>query len=965
MENKLVLRGIDLIKGATKKGMDFNSPLNYDAMPWQMVNLKDKTSDWKKWVSDYFEWVGMRQVNEKSKKYIKNRMLAAGILDMDDYTIGGEENHTYLNSIYMEQEFVDPLKRFYPLIPSFINVLKGDFIKRDKRAFALCIDRYTEDQKLQYKMDMVNKIVMEDAMNKKKKALEQAGLTPMSEQQLNELSPEEKQQAQQQSQQYQQELSTEQKLVESQQKFKKYRHGMEELAQLIYNKDRQRMNMDELEEEAFIETICNSEISVVLEMKEDDYKIKFPDNSKTFHHVSPDITYYSEGDYYGYFETVSIGDIINEHGKDLSDDNYTVLQSITDKFYGITGHNINPRLMTDGEKSWQSPYYDATKKQPDARSDIAKSQFVQNEIINNILDYGNNTSWNEKSSTDLMNPSSITGPLQGKPKMFRKMVAYIKGQRKIGWLTKKDRSGYLVTKVPLWVDENFKVTEKPVYDNSLVKEKSSENLIYGEHIDWSWTNEWRRFIKYTPNYSQGSWWGKEGNNDPLNTYSIYLDGNPIDCPFKSTSTNSITIQPPFEGRQFKMKGVRPVSMVESLSLFQILTNICVNRVPDIIADDIGLALWLNHNSIQNRNTIGIESEGDPLENAMDKLRTHKVLTTHIDRDLIKEIGNSAPIAPQVLNLSRIQEAQNYLGMAVQLKEMAGETIGISRQRLAQSKASETATQTQQGINYSETQTEYIFDQFIVKFMPRVYQKMVEAGMYYASKSETARAFYQTSTEGNAFLEVENMENPLRQYSIYMLSDSKSKELNSKLEQLFMSKAATDGEMLEIAEGMIADSPTQKLEALRKAQIDRESRQEKEYEQQMAQQKQAQEAAQKMQADLFAQQEKLKQMEIDAQHEDALTRALGGIQTDNNKDGQLDAMQNLRDKISGMQNKISNNSGKLQLETKKHDDSMQFNREKLLSDQSIAQKELAIALANIQKSDDKALNKQIAKKQGVS
>ena len=959
MKNRLVLRGIDLIKGATKGGKDFTSSLVYDAMPWQMVELEDKTAEWKKWCADYFEWVGIRQVKEKGKKVIKNRMLGSGILDMEDYIIGGDENHTYLNNMFMEQEFIDPLKKFYPLIPPFINVLKGDFIKRNRDAYVYCVDRYTEDQKLEYKMEMVNSILMKDAMTKKEKALTEAGLVPVSPEELQNLSPEEQQQAQQSNSQFQKEMETEQQLVQSPQKFKKYRHVMEEFGQLVFNKDYDRFNMAELEEEAFVEMLCNSEVAFAIEMLETDYKIKFLDNAKTFHHMSPDLNYYSEGDYFGWLEEVTIGDIINADGKNLSEDDFIMLEEVSDQFYGFRDANINPTLLTDMDKTYDNPYYDARKKYPKGNVDIAKSQYVQNEIIKDIVSgIHSNT---QMPVSDLVDGSKLTDHGKGKPKMFRKMSLYFKSQRKIGWLTKKDRNGYIVTGEPLWIDENFKITEKPVYDNSLTKDKTSENLIYGEHIDWEWVNEWRFIKKYSPNYSNTSW----QNNELLDQICIYIGGDPIISPFKSTTKNAITVEPPFEGRRFKMKGIRSVSTVESIAPFQILTNICINRVPDIIADDIGLALWINQNTIQNTNTFGIQSDGDPLENAMENLRKHKVLSTKIDKDLIASIGNSAPIAPQILNLSRISEAESYIQLAMTLKEMAGETLGISRQRLAQSKASESATQTQEGINYSEVQTEPLFHQFIVRFMPRVYQKMIEAGTYYASKYDSSREFYNVPDEGNAFLEIENLENPLRQYSVKVRSDSKTRELKQKLEQLFFQNNTTDSSMVDLAQGIVENNPSQILENLRKAQIKREETEDKKYQQQMELQKQAEEAAKARQQLLHEQEVELQRIVNEGNEVTATIRALGGIQTDANADGSLDAMENLQSKISQLQGKISSATDRLAFDKQKHKDDTDLKNRELLSKQSIEQKKLATAIVNTNTTTDAKLSKQVAKKQGVS
>lgn len=962
MSKQLVLRGIDLIKGATKQGRDFSSSLLYDAMPWQMVNLEDKTPEWKAWCADYFEWVGIRQISQKSRRIHKHRMLAAGILDMEDYTINGDESHTYLNNMFIEQEFIDPLKKFYPLIPPFINVLKGDFIKRNRKVYVKCVDRYTENQKLQVKMEQVNQIILKDGLQKKERALREMGLVPVDPESVKNSSPEEQQQALQANQQFEQEMEIERELIQSQQKFKNYRHVMEEFAQLILNKDRERFHMAEMEEEAFVEMLCNSEVAIVLEMGEIDYKPRFIDNAKSFYHISSDLKYYSEGDYFGWFEEVSIGDIINAESNSLTEEQFDKLKEISSLLYGFDHKDVNARLITDMEKTYDNPYYDASKKYPNSKVDIAKTQFVHNEMIKDILSGGTNMSTPGPVS-QYLNSGGANSYLRGVPKLFRKMSLFYKSQRKIGYLTKKDRSGQIVTKggLPLWVDESFQVTVPPIYDNSITKENSAENLIYGEHIDWTWVNEWRFIKKYSPNHLNTTW-----QSESLTDISpIYVGGDPIISPFQSTDKNILSVEPPFEGITWKLQGIRPVSFVENLAPFQILTNICINRVPDIIADDIGLALWMSHNSVQNTNTLGPLSDGDPLENALDQLRNFKMLTTRVDRDLIRDQGNAAPVVPQVLNLSRIKEADDYLRLAMQLKEMAGETVGVSRQRLAQSKASESATQTQQGINFSEVQTEPLFHQFLVRFMPRIYQKMIEAGMYYASKFESAREFYQTSAEGNAFLEVENLENSLRRYSVIAEIDPNTQELNKKLESLFINNNTTETDMYDLARGLVDDTPAQKLENLRKAKLEREKREEDRYKQEMELEKERSENLKKHQELIHQQNKEIEEIRAKSDEQVAIIRAMGGIQTDANEDGMLDAFQNLQNKIAELRGKVSSNTDKLALDRDKHQDLLSLKKEELRTKASIEHKKLGIALVNQNKNDDKSLNKQVAKKQGVS
>lgn len=951
MDKKLILSGRDLIKGSVIKG-DFKNNLIFDAMPWQMVHLKEKTEEWKMWCADYFEWIGLKQVQEKQKRIIKNRRLGVGILDMEDYIIGGDDHHTYLNNMFIEQDIIDPLKKFYPLIPPFINVLHGEFLKRDRKAYVTCIDRGTEDEKLQFKMDMVNEIIMKDALKKKEDSLAKMGLTNISQEDIANAAPEEQEQMNQMSQQFQQEMEMEQQLVGSQQKFKKYRHIVEELGQLIFNKDYKRFDMSELEREAFVEMIINSEVVFHLDMSENDYKPEFIDNANSFHHTSESAKYFSQGDYWGFFEDVTVGDIINKDGRRLDKKQTDSLQFSVQNLTSF--QNVDTRIIPDMFRNEHASYYDGSKKYPDARSDINKSQYVQNMIIEQMKG-ANNTSLSDAGLRALYKNSSMS---LDAPKMYRRMVLYFRSQRLIGWLTKKDKNGYVIFQD--WIDENFTVTEEPIYDNSLTKENNSENLIYGEHVDWEWTNEWRKTIKLSQNYSHPAW--KIGNTtsefDP-----IYIGGDPIESPYKGTSNSQFTVDPPFEGITFKMKGIRPVSFVETLAPYQLLTNICVNRVPDIIADDIGLALWINQNTV-NHNTPGIESDGDPLENALDTLRRTKVLATKIDRDVIKEVGNAAPMVPQILNLSRINEAERYLVLASQLREMAGETVGISRQRMATPTMDQSGIQAQGAVEHSENITEPLFHQFIVGFMPRVYQKMIEAGMHYAAKSETARAFYQTSKEGNIFLEQELDGAPMRHFSVTVESDSKSKAVKAKLENFFFNNNTTDASMLEYVEGLIEDSPAQILENIREAQINRDKKEEQAYKQQQELQTQAEEAQRAAEERLYEQETAIQGMRNESAETQAMIRALGGLQSDNNQDGQLDAMQNLQNRLDQVQGKLTNAASKLSLDKVKHKDTMNMKERELLAKQSIEQKKLAAAIANSNKSDDKTTVRQIAKKQGV-
>ena len=173
-------------------------------------------------------------------------------------------------------------------------------------------------------------------------------------------------------------------------------------------------------------------------------------------------------------------------------------------------------------------------------------------------------------------------------------------------------------------------------------------------------------------------------------------------------------------------------------------------------------------------------------------------------------------------------------------------------------------------------------------------------------------------------------------------------------------------MLDLAQGLIEDDPSIIIENLRKATVKREEAADKQHQQQMELQQQSIDAAKEQQAILFEQEQKIQQMKNESNEQVALIRSLGGIQTDNNKDGEIDAFQNLKLEIQNRALQLQNNMAEssLDFKRKQHDDLINLKKDELNNKMTIEQKKLAIALANQNKSDDKKLNREIAKTQGV-
>lgn len=923
LTDKLIVFGRDLIKGYTLNNQysNFFSTVS----PWQMISLEEKTEEWMRWNLDWFEFMGLSQVNKNKPRILRNRRMASGILDPNDY-IAREGEHSHLTSILLDEDNYDPLQQFYPLAPPIVGVLMGEFEKRDKSVQIECTDPYTINEKIQYKQDLLNGSIHQYELFMKEKALKEIGIFQVPDEVLQQ-SQDPK--LQEMNSKYQQQMYLQKRLIESEQKYKTYKHKMEEWGQHVLNVDTMRFNSEELESEAFKECITNAKEFWHIDLMEDDYKLEFLDSANCFWHKSPNIKYVSQGDYFGWFEEMTMGDIVNKLGKKMTNEQFDHFADYLNR----TMTNIHSgAILTNDQKAYADAYYDATKPDPFGRKNPAIEDIKERKYWENFENNFKNASSYEMLAGLEKNA--------GQPKIFRVMRLYWKSQKKIGWLTKIGKDGVPIP--GMWIDENFKVTENPIYDFTVTKEKTKENLVYGEHIDWEWINEWRHGIKISANISTTNtfWRGTIGEFQP-----IYIDGLPVKFQFKGKN-NVYESYPPIEGCEFNTKGIRPVSFIDLLSPFQITYNICENKKASIMVNDFGKILAHNQATIP-RNRPGNVGSQDYINDFYDEIARTKILPTNVDKDIIQLIGQNANQIPQVVDMSLVNEALQYDQLGKLIKEEAMEAIGVTRQRMGQQKASETATGINGAINYSEVQTESLFVQHSVHLMPRVYQRMLEAAQFYLYQNKTSKIAYRNSEEQNQLMEIENLDNLLRDYNVRATNKPRLKFLKEKLEQLFLQDNTLEASPLDRAQVMTSVSVNEILNKLKEAQARKEVMdEEKQKHEQEMQQAQIDAEREALEKQLMNENEQ-KRLDRESNEKIAMLRELAGLQTDVNTNSIPDSQDNL-DYYMKMQQMESSNKlskDKLGFDKQKHQDSLNLEREKLMAKKAIEDKKLQIAKTN--------------------
>lgn len=853
---KTLIWGADLYKGFK---LDRNRLLNGaidDILPFQMLTMDEKTVDWIKAVADYYETAGWNNVEKKAGKIQRNYWMRYGKLNPSDYIINPTENDYYRAVGWvLPPDTQSPLEQFYPLAPNFVDVLRGEFIKRDNTWAIEAIDDQSVAEMFEYKDQQLRQILMEQAQLEKQQALASMGITA-------EIDPEQYQmQMQQFTQRFQQvEMQT-----------RNFRTTGQKWAEKVLKIQDKRYNMVELEPDGFESgLICDREFWHI-DLMDDDFRVELLNPKWCDYHKGPNIKYVSEGDYFLWFDFMSAGDIVNKFGRRMKEDDILKLRDIYVKTQNI--------IVPDYLKSHQGSYYDLSKPWLQATELDPK---MNDALLGKELAYSYTRSPNfdHNMEVDILNP--VWGRrVTGHPQMFRVMRLYWRSLKRIGWLTKINRDGTRIQ--PEWVDENFKVTIEPEYDKSVVKEESKDNLIYGEHIDWTWVPEWRHVMKISPNQKHTFWL-----QDRNSLESIYIDGGPVKFQFKGRN-NPFDSLPPVEGAEFSYLNTDPCSFIDRVKPLQIIYNICMNKVPGKFLKDYGNKIAIDRRILSTNNTSSSTEGVDPVANYEDMLRESDILTYSVSRDALEGAGQ--PALPSVLPLSTIQEAQLYFQLGQQIKWEAGELIGITRNRLGSNRASETATGINQAIAYSEAQTEKYFEQH-QNLMERVRQRMLDAAQYYTTFQDSSRGVYLNEKNENVFLEIEGMENLLPHYNIYLTSRANTRAALQTIAQFLQNENTLEIKPSAKIAAMVEQSVPKLLSLIREGEIESQLREEAQmqHEQDLqAQQIQAQQEAQQAQMAYEADQADLdRQKDIQV----AEIRALGGLQSDNNMDSQLDAAQNL-------------------------------------------------------------------------
>ncbi len=914
-----VVNALQLKKGAKAEGKyPTTSSLT---QPIQFLPEKKKDDDWSAWNLDWLELQGLEFLRRNARKILKNYKLAKGIIDKRDYIV--EEDNEYkdlMDVLTKEDESALELK-FYPIVPNVINVLSGEFSKRYHKVQFRAVDDLSYNEFLESKREEIEKTLLADAQTQLIQKMIEMGADPANPELQQQLNPEN--------------LKS---LPEIQDFFSKdYRSLVEEWASHQLNVDEERFKMQELEERAFRDMLITDREFWHFRMLEDDYEVELWNPVTTFYQKSPDTRYISDSNFAGKVDLLTVADVIDKYGYLMSEAQLHSLQEIypaRSAMYQVNGY------QNDGA------YYDPSRSHEwnTNMPGLAYRQFVSNwsndparggDIVSAILNEGEDVKqW-------------------GEGELMRVTTVYWKSQRKVGHLTAISEIGEVTQEI---IDESYKVTMKPKYDTSIVKNKTKDTLIQGEHIDWIWINEVWGGIKIGPNLP-AFWRSNMGDN--INP--IYLGINktkPGRVPFQFKGDNTIYgCKLPMEGRVFSDRNTRSTSLVDLMKPYQVGYNMVNNQIADILVDELGTVIMFDQNALP-RHSMGEDWGKSNYAKAYVAMKDFQMLP--LDTSITNTENATNFNHYQTLNMEQTGRLMSRIQLANYFKQQCFESIGVNPQRLGGAIGQQTATGVTQAMNASYAQTEMYFVQHSDNLMPRVHQMRTDLAQYYYSTKPSVRLQYISSEAEKVNFTINGTDLMLRDFNIYATTKTNHRQILDQLKQMALSNNTTGASIYDLGNIIKATSIAEVSDILKDTEGKQMMmRQQEMQQQQQMQQQQLQAKAQEDQMKMqFEAEESQKERQKDLMVAEIKAAGYGAMQ-DINQNLQSDYQDTLKDlkQTEQYREQMSFKREQQAVKNSVENQKLDLQRQKMASQREVANKQLEIARVNRNRYDSKDSGKE--------
>ena len=363
------------------------------------------------------------------------------------------------------------------------------------------------------------------------------------------------------------------------------------------------------------------------------------------------------------------------------------------------------------------------------------------------------------------------------------------------WLSKK-KIGKLIyldemdNEQSLLVDENYKSGTIPTQQS----------------LEWGWINQWYQGVKIGPDI-----------------YHI--------SPYKLLNYC------PIIGLVHEIKNTEAKSIVDMMKPFQVIYNVCMNQLYKLLEKEVG-KVYLT--SIRH---VPIPKDGDA-QDALDiwEMEARNRGVVFIDDSPENLKSPSSFNQHREIDLTRTQEIQSRYTLAQQMKNECWELIGMSKQRLGNVSASETATGTNNAVTQSYTQTESLFvaHEYV---LGQLYQSMIDAALYTESQKPESTISYITNEGENAFVQVNGADIRFRDLKVFLTNRPEDRQMFQEIRALSQAVLQNGGSLHDIIELYSTNSVRQMKKVFKTLKERQEQLEDQKMQQQQQQLEQQQQIAQ--------------------------------------------------------------------------------------------------------------------------
>lgn len=757
-----ILSGYDIMVGkkTAKKGTDDAGSWMNLMLPIQFIPDKDKDLQWSSMSMNFIENQGMIQLRRNLNWMSRNYQLMNNEIDKRDYIKDKDNEYFELVNRLSDENSATAL-RSVPFIQLVINSLCNEFDKRPPRISFSLLDDKSMDEMVQDKEDNLEQILLAQAAMKQQNKLMEMGLQADSQQGQQMLSPD-----------------TLKSLPELQNFYNRsYRSMYQDWANHQMAIDEERFYFNEIKRMCFKDSLGVDRAFLHLYMKETDYDVQRWNPKQVFYRKSPNEKWIQNGQWVGYLTLMNVPDVLDMYGWMMTEEQQIALN----RFYpaksaAYAEDGLRPEHMWDPTMPYEfnrtgpgigaRQVYSALGLNGDGTGDIVNQLFAESE---DIID---------TQYTQLVRISTI----------------YWKTQRHVYELTRIDEDGNLTRDL---VSDSYKVVDKPVYNTLVYKEKTADNLVFGEHLDGIWINETWGGVKVGPNLPVYGWTGDGNNFSPM--YLGIRGGKPSKLPYQFCAGQGKDISRwkpllPVCGAVFNDNNTHSRSVVDNLKVYQIVINMTTMQMLDLMVDELGVIITMDPTAFP-KHSLGEDYGPDPFAKGIQVMRDFSILPQVRQYNESGQMTN--PDHVKALDLSQSQRFMTKMKIHDWALNKGLASIGMNPQRMGQALDEvDTATGMEMGQANSFSSTEHLFTQFD-ELLVRFHKMRTDCAQFYNSTNPSVRLQYNTSGGMKQWFMMDGRELDGRDIGVTCISSPHSRHVLEEIKRMIFKNNTTDTSLTDL------------------------------------------------------------------------------------------------------------------------------------------------------------------------